>query len=750
MSNQQNSAQNSRRDLPTNRMRIRLNIWVFLVMMLFVGWTVYWLFKAAVIDSGKYKKLANETQFSTVTISASRGSIYDANGELLASSATVYKVFVDPSLYEEYDTNKRDIIISTLSSALDIDEQKVIDALGKTTSQYEVLKSQVEQSVVDEIYAFVEENGIRCISTVEDTKRYYPQNELAASVIGFTNSDGVGQYGIEYQYNDELTGINGRIITATDANGDEMAYEYKKLYEAENGSDLYLTLDMNMQYYLEKNLADVVEDQIVAERTCGIIMDCNTGAILAMATVPGFDLNNPSVIYDENIQAQLDALSEEDYQQAYLAARELQWKNKCITELYYPGSVFKVLTGSMALEEKVISLTDAFGCADTNVSGTTFHCWKASGHGTQDFFDALANSCNPAFISISSRLGARTFSDYFDAFGMSSRTGIDLPFESSSIYQGYEGMGPVELASCSFGQTNKVTPLQMITAYAACINGGYLVEPYVVDKIVDNDGNVTWQHETKVIRQVISEETSATMCQALENVVETNGGSNAYIKGFSIGGKSGTSQKQDENNAEGRDDLYVASYCCFTPADDPEIIMLIMVDEPTTGDYYASIVAVPTARAIMTDILPYMGYYPEYTEEELLTLDIAVPSLSDLSTENAVLKVQGAGFNYEIIGEGDSVYAQMPLADSKMPADGTVYIYTEEGTTEQTTTMPNVTGMSLYNANAALASAGINYTLTGASSNSSATVHTQSVTYGEEIPKGTIVELYFAIDGDSG
>ncbi|MBQ7132145.1 MAG: PASTA domain-containing protein [Oscillospiraceae bacterium] len=737
-------------DKPTSPMIRRLNVVVFAVIIAFVVWIVGHLFATAVTQSDKYKKLANETQFSTVNISASRGSIFDANGELLAASATVYKVFVDPSLYQKYDTANLDLITSTLSEKLDIEESKVTQALGKTSSQYEVLKSQVEQSVVDEIYVFIEEYGIRCISTVEDTKRYYPQNELAASVIGFTNGDGVGQYGIEFQYDDELTGIDGRIITATDANGDEMAYEYKKLYEAQNGSDLYLTLDINLQYYLEKNLADVVEDQIVAQRTCGIIMDCNTGAILAMATVPGFDLNNPGVIYDPNVQAQLDLLSDEDYQEAYVAAREMQWKNKCITEIYYPGSVFKVITGSMALEEQAISLTDAFSCGDTNVSGTTFHCWKASGHGTQNFFEALANSCNPAFISISDRLGARTFSDYFEAFGLTERTGIDLPFEATSIYQGYNGMGPVELASCSFGQTNKVTPLQMITSYAACINGGYLVTPYVVDKIVDSDGNVTWEHETDVIRQVISEETSETMRAALENVVETNGGSNAYIKGYSIGGKSGTSQKQDENNAQGRDDLYVASYCCFTPAYDPDIIMLIMVDEPTTGDYYASIVAVPTARAIMTDILPYLGYYPEYTEEELLTLDIAVPSLADLSTENAVLKVQGAGFNYEIIGEGDSVYAQMPPADSKMPADGTVYIYTEAETTQEPVTVPDLTGMSLYQANATLASVGLNYTLTGASSNTSATVHTQSISYGENVAKGSIIELYFAIDGDSG
>lgn len=736
---------------PTSSMVRRLNVIVFTMIIVFVFYIVGHLFATAVTQSDKYKRLANETQFSTVNISASRGSIYDTNGELLAASATVYKVFVDPSLYQQYDTENLDIITSTLAQKLDIEETKVVEALGKTTSQYEVLKSQVEQSTVDEIYEFIEENEIRCISTVEDTKRYYPQNELAASVIGFTNGDGVGQYGIEYQYNDVLTGINGRIITATDANGDEMAYEYKKLYEAQNGSDLYLTLDMNLQYYLEKNLADVVEDQIVAKRTCGIIMDCNTGAILAMATVPGFDLNNPSVIYDANVQAQLDLLGEDEYQAAYIDARETQWKNKCITEIYYPGSVFKVITGSMALEERAISLTDSFSCGDTNVFGTTFHCWKASGHGTQNFFAALANSCNPAFISISNKLGALTFSNYFEAFGMTQRTGIDLPFEASSLYQGYEGMGPVELASCSFGQTNKVTPLQMITAYAACINGGYLVTPYVVDKIVDSDGNITWQHETEIIRQVISEETSQTMCEALENVVETNGGSNAYIKGYSIGGKSGTSQKQDENNKYGRDDLYVASYCCFTPAYDPEIIMLIMVDEPTTGDYYASIVAVPTARAIMTDILPYLGYYPEYTEEELLTLDITVPSLADLSTENAVLKVQGAGFNYEIIGQGDAVCSQMPPADSKMPADGTVYIYTEEINAEdQNVTMPNLTGMSLYQANAELTSIGLNYTLTGASSNSSATVHTQSISYGEQIPKGTIIELYFAIDGDSG
>lgn len=734
---------------PKERIKFRLNVIVSLAALSFVVYIITNLFRVSVIDSSTYQGYANAYQFSTISISAKRGTIYDSNGAIMAQSATVFKVFVDPTMFSENDKDKEELLTKELCTVLELESDFVTRKLHNESSQYEVLKTKVEKPVKDELSKFTSENKITCLFFEEDTKRYYPQNELAASVIGFTNADGDGQYGVEYQYDEYLSGINGRVLSAKDANGEEMPYKYTKLFEAQDGNDLHLTIDSTLQYYAEKHLAEVVETQKVKERACAIMMNAKTGAVLAMATSNGFDLNNPSQIMDKSVQEYLNTLNGDEYTSAYIAEREKQWKNKCITELYYPGSVFKVITGAAALEEKAITLHDTFSCGNVVVSGTTFHCWTSTGHGVQDFYGALLNSCNPAFVEIARRMGAETFYGYFEAFGLTGRTGIDLPFEATSIYQGLKGMGPVELASCSFGQTNKVTPIEMIVAYAAVINGGYILTPYVVDKVVDADGNVTLDNETNIVRQVISSDTSAHMRDALENVVNVRGGGNAYIKGFRIGGKSGTSQKQDENNKQGRTDLYADSYCCFFPADDPEIIMLVMIDEPMSGDYYASIVVVPTVRAILEDALPYLGYYPEYTEEEMLTLDISVPQLEDKSVENAKNTLGELGLVPEIVGNGEKVIKQVPDFGSSMPAGGKVVLYTEYDR-EAMSIVPNVINLSLEEANNKLTAAGLNYSATGASLRMDAVVLEQSIAAGESVPKGTVVKLTFAVYDQSG
>lgn len=734
---------------PKERIKFRLNVIVSFFAFAFVVYIVINLFRVSVLDSETYQGYANAFQFSTIKISAKRGTIYDANGAILAQSATVFKALVDPTLFAEYDADKEELLVAEICNVLEVERDTVVKKLHNEDSQYEVIKTKVEKPVKDKLSKFASENSIKCISFEEDTKRYYPQNELAAAVIGFTNGDGEGQYGIEYQYDDYLSGVDGRVLSAKDANGEEMPYKYTKLFEAQNGNDIHLTIDSSLQYYVEKHLAEVIETQKVEERACAIMMNCKTGAVLAMATCNGFDLNNPAQILDKATLAQLSTLSGEDYTKAYINAREKQWKNKCITEIYYPGSVFKVITGAGALEEKVISLDDTYSCATTTIGGVPFHCWSSAGHGVQNFYEALLNSCNPAFIEIARRMGADKFYGYFEAFGLTGRTGIDLPFEATSIYQGLKGMGPVELASCSFGQTNKITPIQMITAYAATINGGYLLTPYVVDKALDSDGNVTVNNERNVVRQVISSNTSAQMRDALENVVNVKGGGNAYIKGFRIGGKSGTSQKQDENNKQNRTDLYADSYCCFFPADDPEIIMLVMVDQPMSGDYYASIVVVPTVRSILEDALPYLGYYPEYTEEEMLTLDVSVPQLEDKPVENAKTTLTELKLVADIVGEGEKVVRQVPEFGSSMPAGGKVIIYTEQGEASMTT-VPKVVGLNLANANKALADSGLNYSATGASLRTDAVVLEQSVAEGESVPKGTVVTLTFAVYDQSG
>jgi stage V sporulation protein D (sporulation-specific penicillin-binding protein) len=740
--------------LPTAKMKTRSEIGFSLLMVLALAISVN-LFKTSVIDNKIYQDYANTNQFGSIEISANRGTIYDTNGNILAKSATVFKVFLDPSNFREKEQNysKKEEIVEFITSVLDIDEETLLKKMD-ADNQYEVLQTKVESPVADKITEFTSENKITCISLQEDTKRYYPQNELAASVIGFVNSDGDGQYGIESYYNEELSGIPGKVISAKDAKGDEMPYRYSKLYEAQDGNSLYLTIDSNIQYYLEKNIQDMTKEFQLAEGACAIMMNVKTGAIYGMATTPSYDLNNPAEITDESKAKYIESITDEEKKSEELMnARAAQWKNKSVTDRYIPGSVFKVITSSAAIEENVIDVnTSTFNCTNTiNVSGTDIHCWNYpySSHGSQTFVQALTNSCNPAFIEIGQRLGIDKFAYYFEAFGLTETTGIDLPAEASSIYLDANKMGPVELASSSFGQTNKITPMEMITSYAAVINGGYLVTPYVVDKIVDGSGNVVSNHETVIKRQVISEDTSKTMRESLEAVVNNNGGSNAYIKGYHIGGKSGTSQKLD---LYGDDDMrYVSSYCCFAPADDPEIVLLVVADEPMSGEYYGSVVAVPYARKILEEVLPYLGYYPEYTEEEIENMDKTVPSLEAKTISDAKKTLEEMSLNCEIVGSGTVIASQVPSAGSSISKDGTVILYTEGNTTQKMTEVPDFSGMNIEQVNEALTEAGLNCITTGASAdNVTAIVSTQSVEAGETVAKGTVIELMFIIKDQSG
>ncbi len=765
---------------PTKKMRVRSNLVVLMAMIAGAIAIMIRLFWLSVVDRDYYAEMANSTHFSNITIPASRGTIYDANGDPLAWSATVYKVFIDPSLYRderveideimqerkkildeggELEEGKKYIpidelerqLITLLSETLEITEDEIRDAMARDTKYY-VLKAQVEKSDADTLTAFFKEFGISSITTQEDTKRYYPQNELAAQVIGFTNGDGKGQYGLEYYYNSDLSGTDGRVISATDARGNTMPYRFATTYPAQDGSSLYLTLDSTLQYYLEKNLQEMCETFEVRNRACGIIMNAKTGAIYAMGTYPSFDLNEPSVIYDPNVAAELLALPEEEYKEAYVAARETQWKNKAITELYVPGSVFKIFTTAAAVEENVVDIaTDAFVCSGVaEVAGEKMHCHKLAGHGTQTFSQALTNSCNPAFIEVGTRLGIDRFSSYFRAFGLTERSGIDLPGEVRSISRSGEDMSIVDLAASAFGQSNKLTPVEMITGIAAAVNGGYLVEPYLVSKIVSSDGNVLETRETTVKRQVISEESSANVRQLLQAVVDNNGGSNAYIKGYSIGGKSGTSQKLDEYDKENMQ--YVASYACFAPANDPEIIMLIMADEPNTNiNYYGSVVCAPYARAVLEEALPYLGYYPEYTAEEYAQLDITVPLLIDVDVENAKSTLEDLGLRCEIKGEGTHIVKQCPQTGASVSSNGTVILYTDSDYTTEYKEVPDLRNFTASSANQALTNLGLNYVSVGASADrKDVLVQSQSVAPGTMVEVGTVIELTYMVNDQSG
>lgn len=761
---------------PTNKMRFKLNLVVLPIFLAFTGWILVSLFETSITDNLKYQTLANDTQFKSKTVKANRGSIYDANGKILAQSATVYSINVDPNMIyvqqqkeakEKADGKEQegipesqrmiDAAATILSEELNVSYEYAVKQLttNGATSHWANIAKSIEKPKADDIMARVTEEKIYGLIYRElDTKRYYPQGELAAAVIGFTNYDGDGIYGVESKYNDYLKGVDGKVISAVDAFQNEMPYKNDKIYDAQDGNSLYLTLDMHLQYYAEKYLEQQVEAHDVQNRACAIIMNVNTGAILAMASTPGFDLNDRNSLYNSADTAKLSGiLDDEEYNSMYVTLREQQWKNKAITELYYPGSVFKVVTGSAALEEKAISLNSSFNCGQViTVADTDIHCWSTYSHGTQDFTTAMTNSCNPAFIQIGQLLGRDKFFEYFKAYGFTEPTGIDLPGEANSIYVNTSEKGPVELASCSFGQTNKVTPLQMITAYAAVVNGGYLVTPYVVSKIVDHNGNVIKTTEPSIRRQVISEETSAEMRGVLEAVVNRKDGSNAYIKGYAIGGKSGTSQKIDKSRETGNDDLYVSSYCAFAPADNPEIIMLVMVDEPTAKDangslmYYGSIVAVPAVVNVLKEALPYMGYYPEYTQAELEALGVTLPAVEGETVSIAKETLEALSLKVSVIGNGDKVVAQVPARASSIPRNGRVVLYTEENYETEYTTVPNIIGYGLSDVNAILTNADLNFKVgDGAANHSGAKAYSQNYAEGNIVPKGTIIEVTFVI-----
>ncbi|MDE5576600.1 MAG: PASTA domain-containing protein [Oscillospiraceae bacterium] len=761
---------------PTNKMRFKLNLVVLPIFLAFTGWILVSLFETSITDNLKYQTLANDTQFKSKTVKANRGSIYDANGKILAQSATVYSINVNPNMiYVQQQKEAKDkadgkeqegipesqrmidAAATILSEELNVSYEYAVKQLTANgeTSQWANIAKSIEKPKADDIIARVNEADIYGLIFRElDTKRYYPQGELAAAVIGFTNYDGDGIYGVESKYNDYLKGVDGKVISAVDAFQNEMPYKNDKIYEAQDGNSLYLTLDMNLQYYAEKYLEQQVEAHDVQNRACAIIMNVNTGAVLAMASTPGFNLNDRNSLYNPADTAKLSGiLDDEEYNTMYATLREQQWKNKAITELYYPGSVFKVVTGSAALEEKAINLNSSFNCGQViTVADTDIHCWSTYSHGTQDFTTAMTNSCNPAFIQIGQLLGRDKFFEYFKAYGFTEPTGIDLPGEENSIYVNTSEKGPVELASCSFGQTNKVTPLQMITAYAAVVNGGYLVTPYVVSKIVDHNGNVIKTTEPSIRRQVISEETSAEMREVLESVVNRKDGSNAYIKGYAIGGKSGTSQKIDKSRETGNDDLYVSSYCAFAPADDPEIIMLVMVDEPTAKDangslmYYGSIVAVPAVVNVLKEALPYMGYYPEYTKEELEALGVTLPAVEGETVSIAKETLEALSLKVTVIGSGDKVVAQVPPRASSIPRNGRVVLYTEENYETEYTTVPNIIGYGLSDVNAILTNADLNFKVgDGAANHSGAKAYSQNYAEGNIVPKGTIIEVTFVI-----
>ena len=720
------------------------------------------LFKVSVIDSKELSAMATDQQQSSFDIKAKRGTIYDRNNKVLAQSATVWDVIISPGDIEKNEPENREFICKGISEILGTKYETLTEACKDTSSRYYVVKKKVDRSTVEKINNFVLKNNLNRYSvyTVENSERSYPNGTLAASVLGFVNENEEG-YGIEAYYNSYLKGTDGRVITTTDAHGNAMPYDYSARYSAKDGNSLVLTIDETLQYYLEKNLEITVSQHKLANRSTGIIMNAKTGAIVAMATSPGFDPNDPSHVYFESDRLTLAKMSADKKTEEEILAKKQeiwgkQWQNKAVSELYIPGSVFKMFTCASALEEEVVSLDSTFECSGiADVAGTKIRCWNIGGHGVSNLTEAMIRSCNPAFIKIGQLLGVEKFSKYFEAFGFTEKTGIDLPGEADSLYVKESDMGIVELSSSAFGQTTKVTPIQMVTAAAAVVNGGKLVTPYVVDKIIDSDGNVVKSAQTVVRRQVISEETSATMRKILEDVVTANGGGNAYMSGYRIGGKSGTSEKIDDYNSGKTPELrYVATFCAIVPIDDPEYVMLVVCDEPTSGYIYGSAIAAPVVSAVFKEGLEYMGIYPQYTADELAQQDVTVPWVGGYNSIRAEAQLTAAGLKAEYIGstDGTEVTGQVPSAGTVMPSGSTVMLYMGDIPLSdyRMSTVPIVIGMTVEEANKALSEAGLNISITGAATGSEAKAVSQSVNSGLVVYRGSVIEVNFLVNNETG
>lgn len=729
---------------PTLAMKKKMTI--VLAFFFVLGFTVLIgrLVKLQFIDGAFYQQKALDQQLSVTTINANRGTIYDRNMKPLAQSATVWDVYVSPSYITDDKKSTREEklnkIASGLSKIINVDEKTIYSKISKKTS-YVVLAKKVENDVATLVKEFAKENGYSCIGVVENSKRYYPFNNFASQVIGFTGTDNQGLAGIEAYYDSVLKGVNGRVVTAKNAKGTDMPYDFQDRVEAKDGISLVLTIDEVVQHYLEKNLQSAYVDCKVGVGVTGIVMDVKTGEILAMSTQPSFDPNNPFEITKPTVQQRIASLAGDEQKQAKNEALQDQWQNKAITNPYEPGSTYKIITAAAALNEGVVKETDEFNDPGSiNVKGTQFHCWKAGGHGHQTFIEGFENSCNVVFIEVGQRLGVLNTYKYFTAFGLNSKTGIDLPGEAVGISYTDKTMGPVELASISFGQSNTITPIQLITAVAAVANGGKLVQPHVVKEELDSNGNVVKTFGTVVKRQVISEEVSRQMCAIMQKEVTEGTGNNAYVAGYRIGGKTGTSQKLGNEDKNAR----IASFVGIAPADDPQIAVLLEIDEPHSDNKYGGVIAAPVVGKLLSEILPYLGVEPQYTPEEQAKLDIKTPNLVGMDIDEAIRKLQNDKLNETTIGKGKKVTAQVPESGRPIPRGGRVILYTGNAEIENTITVPNVIGMTPSQANSVISARNLNIEISGTGlSEKGVKAYNQSPSAGQKVAPGTVITVQF-------
>lgn len=695
------------------------------------------LYHWQITEHDELQSVAVRQQTLRTTVEASRGTIYDRNGTILAMSASAEDIFLSPKEIVENDQDQN-LIANGLAEILNLDAADILKKMEKTNSQYEILKKKADDELADKVREFINKNELRGVFLRPTSKRSYPKGTLASQVIGFANDNG-GSMGLEATYNNELTGENGMVVTARDRDGRSVLYQYDQYFDAENGCDLHTTLDTTIQYYLEKGVQELEARFGTGKGATGIVMDVNTGAVLAMASLPTYDLNAPGKVYNDFLTS---GMTEEQIEENMKDLLNKQWRSKAINDTYEPGSTFKTLTLAMALEENVVDLNTGFYCGgNMTVERQKIWCSKRTGHGQQNLTQAFANSCNPAFINIGLRVGNAKFYQYMQDFGLLEKTGIDTTGEASGFANSEIKYSTLALACYAFGQNFNVTPVALLAAQCACVNGGYLYTPYLVEEITDQDGNVVSRHDATPIRQVISTETSALVRDIMEYEVTTGTGKNGQVAGYRIGGKTGTADKVGGN--------VIVSFVCFAPADDPQVMMLLTLDEPNkwTGTYVSggNMVA-PVASSVMGEILPYLGIEPSYTAEELVGADKTVPNVVGLSKDAAAERLSANGFSFRTVGSGDTVTDQTPAGGAIVPNSAEIILYLGAEKSGEKCIVPNVVGDSAATANQKIVNAGLIMGVSGATNASSSTVRaiSQSIAAGTEVEAGTVVRVQFS------
>lgn len=731
---------------PAQRLRQRTAILILLILVLGFGAAVLRLTYLTTVQSSELQESAVDLQLADTTVSAKRGTIYDANGNVLAESASVWQVVMSPVNFK--NDKQRQAAAKGLSEIFDLEYNDVLDDT-KQQSHYVVVKRRIESDEREKVLELIDtlKKDYSCsgvIQLLDDYKRYYPKNSLASSVIGFTGSDDQGLEGIEYEYDSYLSGTPGRIITAQNARGTDMPFRYEQNVESEDGNNVYLTIDETIQSICEKYMQKGVEDNNVLSKGVCIAMDVNTGAILAMVTTDGYDLNNPYELSAKD-KKKIKSTPKKKQAEAESAALSNMWRNKAVADTYMPGSVFKMCVASAALEENLVNEKTSFTCTGSIlVEGETIHCSNIAGHGTQNFVEVISNSCNPAFIQIGQMLGAGKFRQYYQGFGFSDKTGIDLPGEAEDSFWKEGKMGGVDLAVASFGQNFTITPIQMITACAAVSNGGYVVQPHVVSKITDSKGNVIKNVDKKVKRQVISDDTSKKMNEYLEYNTERQGAAAGYISGYKVAGKTGTTEKRGVTKFESSfSEDYISSFCGYAPADDPQIAMLVFFDTPDGDAYYGSQVSSPVFINIMSEVLPYLDVKTSYTDEELGYVDASAGDYTGVSVDEAKTAVEADGFTATVKGNGSTVISQIPTVSSGLQKGGSIVLYTDSDSQSETVSVPSLIGLSPDEVNNVASAYGLNVSFSGATT-SSGTSSSQNIEAGTSVSPGTVITVSFA------